>query len=110
MARIPTMRIVRPGDPDDYLVINQTDFNPKTMTEWKGDTPPPPPPPPSAPTDPAERIEAIAKAIETLDPKDEEHWTGSGKPNVVSLEAILGWDIKAAERDQAWEAHQKAQA
>ena len=115
MSRIPTVRIVRPERPEEVLVINESDFDPKTMKLAEGEQEPAPPAPPApkepqkpqAPTDPAERIEAIAKAIETLDPENEEHWTGSGKPNVASLEAVLGWDISAAERDEAWARHEQ---
>lgn len=49
------------------------------------------------------RIDQICDAIEKLDPDNSEQWTNSGKPQVREVEAILGFDISAAERDQAWE-------
>ena len=105
MARVPTVRIVRPDDPDDFIVINESDFDAATMTLWT-DTPPPPPKP-QAPTDKQERIEAICKAIEQLDPDNAEQWIGNGAPATSALEDILGWEVSAAERDEAWELHQK---
>lgn len=106
MARIPTVRINHGDDPNDYIIINESDFDPETMTKW-GEGPPPPPPPP---TDPAIRLASIVEAIGDLDPDNDEHWTGEGdrrKPQVKPLEEILGWDLTGAERDEATEARKK---
>lgn len=55
-----------------------------------------------APTDPVERIAAIKAAISGLDPKNPDLWNKDGKtPDVKVLETLLGWDIKAEERNQA---------
>lgn len=56
-----------------------------------------------APTDPAERIAAIKEAIGKLEPGNEAHWLKDGKtPEVKALEELLGFGIKAGERDQAF--------
>lgn len=124
MGRIPTVRILNSDNPDEYLIINECDFDPDTMRMWDEappppptepppplEPPPPPPPPPSeSPTDPAIRIASIVNAIGELDPDNDEHWTGEGdrrKPQVKPLEAILGWDITGAERDEATEARKR---
>ncbi len=45
--------------------------------------------------------DAILSAAAQLDPGNEDHVTGSGKPSVPALEKILGYEITAAERDDA---------
>ena len=57
-----------------------------------------------SPGDP-DRHAAIVDAIARLDPKDRSLWSGRGKsrkPRVDAIEAVLGYDITAAERDAAW--------
>ena len=55
-----------------------------------------------APTAPAERIAAIKDAIGKLEPGNESHWLNDGKtPEVKALVDLLGWSIKAEERNQA---------
>ena len=44
---------------------------------------------------------AIRAAIEALDPDNPRHFTKGGKPDVRALEAVLGFEISAAERDEA---------
>ena len=60
----------------------------------------------AGPADSAEtRQAAIVDATGRLDPEDPSLWTGRGKsrrPKVAALEAALGHDITAAERDAAW--------
>ena len=46
---------------------------------------------------------ALVEAIGGLNKDDEDLWTGSGKPNVNALEAVLGYAVSAAERDGAWD-------
>jgi len=48
--------------------------------------------------------QAISEAILTLDPENEDAWTGGGKPSVHALSAVLGYEVTAAERDAAWAA------
>lgn len=56
----------------------------------------------NAPTDPTERLAAIKDAIGKLKPGNEAHWLKDGKtPEVKALVDLLGWDIKAEERNQA---------
>ncbi|MBE4620994.1 HI1506-related protein [Vibrio navarrensis] len=51
---------------------------------------------------------SIAEAIMQLDPKNEEHFTKSGKPELKALSAILGRNVTGAERDDVWNAMQEA--
>ena len=48
-----------------------------------------------------EIIELIVEAIGELDPED--GFTESGVPRVNALEEIVGFDITAEDRDEAWE-------
>jgi hypothetical protein len=56
------------------------------------------------PLDKDERLDAIATAIDELNPDNEEHFTRAGKPEVRALSAVLGWPVTAAERDEAMRA------
>ncbi|WP_419737934.1 hypothetical protein [Ruegeria sp.] len=82
---------------------------------------PPGPPGPDAPappadperterTEPAQRRAALIRAMAALEPGHPDHWTRGGKPEVRALAQITGLrDIRAAERDAAWEAAQAAE-
>ena len=107
MVWLETVAIVNPKPPHGRMVINLRDFDPETMQLWDAapEAPPPAPedpPAPEAPTDPAERLDAIVVAIQSLDEVDPELWTKGGKPQVSAIEAVLGWEISGAERDEAW--------
>ena len=52
--------------------------------------------------------EEIQDAIRLLDKDDDEAWTKSGLPAVAAIEAILGCDIDAADRDEALELAEEA--
>jgi hypothetical protein len=54
---------------------------------------------------PAPTIVDIVEAISGLDPAKD--YGKNGKPNVEAIEALLGADITAQQRDQAWEIFQK---
>jgi hypothetical protein len=57
---------------------------------------------PVAPEDPAVRMTAIKAAIESLDKADKSLWLKDGvTPDVKAIESVLGWNITAAERDEA---------
>lgn len=58
---------------------------------------------PVGPTDPAERAAAITAAIGKLDKENPELWTKAGVPNTTAIQAITGWPVTAAERNEAWE-------
>jgi hypothetical protein len=62
-------------------------------------------PPAGSGTKPAPTIEDIVEAIAGLDPAKD--YGKNGKPNVDAIQAALGADITAAQRDQAWEIIQK---
>lgn len=50
---------------------------------------------------------SIVDAIAQLDANDPSVWTGQGKPQVDALEKILGRDITAKDRDDAWDSFQE---
>ena len=47
------------------------------------------------------RERAIIAAIAELNPENEEDYLKDGKPSIKALENLLGFDVSAAERDQA---------
>ena len=73
-----------------------------TTTPAKTETPPPAG---GSGGKPAPTIEDIVEAIAGLDPAKD--YGKNGKPNVEAIEALLGADITAAQRDQAWDIFQK---
>lgn len=50
-----------------------------------------------------DRMSRIKAAIGTLDRADKNLWTGAGIPRVEVIEAAVGFNISAAERNEAWE-------
>lgn len=54
------------------------------------------------------RSQAILQAAEGLSPKNPDHFTSDGRPQVKALEAVLGYGITAQERDKAWASRAKA--
>lgn len=55
-------------------------------------------------------MQTVNDIIMVLDDLDEEKdFTGAGKPEVKSVEALLGRSITAAERDEAWSRYQDQQ-
>jgi hypothetical protein len=57
----------------------------------------------------ADELTAIIAAILGLDPDDPSRWTADGKPQVVAIEAVLGRDTSAPQRNAAWIQIQAAQ-
>lgn len=53
-----------------------------------------------------DRESDIIEAIGMLKEGKKEHWTQGGKPEVKALEEILGHDITAKERDEAFDKFQ----
>jgi hypothetical protein len=51
--------------------------------------------------DDVRRKSMIKAAAETLDTDKKSHFTNEGKPEVAALEALLGFNISAKERDEA---------
>ena len=88
---LPTVKIYGPDGPQDYIIINESDFNPKTMVLWDGVKVE------------ARREEAILNATRLVrEAGDPDNLIASGAPKVPVLEQILGYDITAEERDVAW--------
>jgi hypothetical protein len=54
------------------------------------------------------KLQQIVAAIGNLNPETD--FTGGGKPKVEALEAVLGFDISAEERDAAWQASEEPPA
>lgn len=103
MAR--TVKVVRSdGTP---MNIAEWNYDPAVHVRWEDrESLDPPEPEPAAPTDPDERLAAIKEAIGQLDPENPEHFTKGGDPKVEAIEAILGYNISAGERDEVWESLQ----
>jgi len=51
-------------------------------------------------------VDRIIAAIGRLDPQDAAHFTKAGKPEVKALSDLLGVEITAKQRDDAWAAVQ----
>ena len=58
---------------------------------------------------PVDRAMMIRDAVEALDQGDATLFTQSGKPTVQAVELVLGFDITADERDEAYEANRANQ-
>lgn len=63
--------------------------------------------PTSPPTDLT--VAEVAEAIGQLDKEKVELWTADGKPQTKALADVLGRDVSAAMRDEAWIAAQKTE-
>ena len=88
---LPTVKIYGPDGPQDYIIINESDFDPKTMVLWDGEKVE------------ARREESILEATRlVMESGDTENLIASGAPKVPVLEEILGYNITAEERDVAW--------
>lgn len=46
------------------------------------------------------------EAISMLDPENEKHWTGEGKPDANALSSVCDKKISASERDELWAKYQ----
>ncbi len=57
-----------------------------------------------------QKIGEIIDTIKSLDPDDDAAWLKSGKPNPARLKSLVGYDVTAAERDEAWDAVQSQDA
>lgn len=49
-----------------------------------------------------QRMDAIKAAIAQLDANNAEQWLKDGRPNLDAVVALTGFNVLAAERDQAW--------
>jgi len=49
-----------------------------------------------------DRLSAIKGAVSKLDKEDKTKWTSNGMPDANVLTEMLGWKVKADERNQAW--------
>lgn len=77
------------------------------LTVVETDAVPPAPGEPVAPPDQLTVEDAIAAATAVLVlGRDDKSWMKDGRPQVKALEAALGFDITAAQRDAAWQALQ----
>ena len=112
MPPVPTVKIQNPDNPDDYIIINEKDYEDDqksggTMTLWQEtpevpqDPPPPDPPPASKPDDPEALHAAIVDAIRQVIASGS-GLTAAGIPKVEALEEVLGYDVSADERNKAW--------
>ena len=88
-AELACMEVVE-VDADDATPVAK----PATPTVTKTDVP----------TRADARMAAIIKAIRSLDRNNSESFTQTGKPKVPAIEYVLGYDITASERDEAYSA------
>ena len=105
MARLPTVKVAIPSNPDNWMLINRSDYDADVYILWS-DPDRIEMPPVEGPTDEHERLAAIGEVIDNLDPDDASLWTRGGKPIVGAIEAVLGYDIEARERDYVWNQRQ----
>ena len=56
---------------------------------------------------PPDRIEYLAAAISKLDPDNPEQYTAMGVPRTGAIEATIGDDVTAEERDEAFALYKK---
>ena len=89
---LPTVKIHDPNDPNDYVIINERDYDPAAVILWG-----------EKPVNVNLRNTAIEDATRlVMESGDTENLIASGAPKVPVLEQILGYDITAEERDVAW--------
>jgi hypothetical protein len=63
------------------------------------------------PVDPQEREAALFTAFERMVTENKRgHFTAGGLPHMRALANILGWEVDAKERDEAWAKFQKGDA
>ena len=58
----------------------------------------------------ADKVIAIRDAMAGLDKTLESNWTKGGFPHTVALTAVVGFDVRAGERDAIWAVLQKDNA
>lgn len=60
----------------------------------------------SKPTEEESLLQEIVETIKTMDPDDDSHYTSSGKPHTAYLSEVLGKNISAAMRDDAFKIYE----
>ncbi len=86
--------MIKPDTPARVTVV------PRPAVTTHTETAAPPSAKPSG--DPEARRAAIKATIEQLDLSDPTHATEDGKPDATVLSDLLGWQVSAKERDDAW--------
>lgn len=99
----PQADAVLPTDPEPQADA-QTPADPEPQADEQTPAAPEPQPETKKPITEARIVEAIGQ----LEPGNDAHWTKGQKPEVKALEAILGGDISAAERDAAFAVFQES--
>ena len=101
MARLPTVKMKDPNNPADYVIINESDYDPVSMALWDEN---------STLWDenkPIDRgADILAAVYKVINSGDADSLIASGAPSVPVLEGILGFDITAYERDVAWDKYE----
>ena len=101
MARLPTVKMKDPNNPADYVIINESDYDPVSMALWDEN---------STLWDenkPIDRgADILAAVYKVINSGDTDNLIASGAPSVPVLEGILGFDITAYERDVAWDKYE----
>ena len=99
MPAVPTVKIQNPNEPGGYIIINESDYVEGEHTLWS--EPLDDAPPTERPDDPEALNAAIVQAIRQVIASGS-GLTAAGIPKVDALEAALGYDVSADERDRAW--------
>ncbi len=99
MPPVPTVKIHNPDNPDDFIIINERDYVEGEHVLWT--EPPDDAPPAIKPDDPEALHAAIVDAIRQVIASGS-GLTAAGIPKVEALEAVLGYDVSADERNRAW--------
>ena len=86
--------MIKPDTPARVTVV------PRPAVTTHTETAAPPSAKPSG--DPEARRAAIKATIEQLDLSDPTHAIEDGKPDATVLSDLLGWQVTAKERDDAW--------
>lgn len=57
----------------------------------------------------SDKMQRLVEAIEEVDLTNEDHTIASGAPNTNVLAGLIGEDVTAAERDEAWKLYLEQQ-
>ena len=104
MPAVPTVKIQNPNEPGGYIIINESDYDEGQHTLWSErpeGAPPADAPPAGRPDDPDALNAAIVGAMRQVIASGS-GLTAAGVPKVDAIEAVLGYDVSADERDRAW--------
>ena len=108
--RVETMTEIRPvgadGVTSDRIISVEQLLAPAPKAKAPNPAPDASPPPPAPEPEPESKQQPY-ELLGSIDRKNRDLWTSSGKPTVEAAEAATGLDLKAADRDRLWEAYKE---